>query len=391
MSHIPPHLQEDRRLAAVSALGRLQDGPNSRLDRVLGMLSEFFRLPLAAVVVATREKLYVKASWGLDISTTSLEGSFSEAVMKAETTVVIPDASRDPRFAGSPLVTSAPHLRAYMAQPLRAGGIIVGTLAMGGPEPREFSEYEQERFRAVAGWIEEELASEAELAAAAQVQRSLLPRRTPTLPGYEISAASTPARAVGGDFYDWYPGPGELGFTLADVMGKGVGAAIVAATVRAVLRGSASDLGVAETVSRAARVLDEDLSDTGSFVTLFHAKLRQVDGRIRYVDAGHGLSLVIRADGSFLRLAHNDLPLGTGFGHEWRRHTVKLEVGDTLIAFSDGVLDLFAGTVESLEGVVDMVRRSDSVATVVSALTHMAELDPETDDIVVVGIRRIAD
>ncbi|MET0934037.1 MAG: GAF domain-containing protein [Mycetocola sp.] len=159
-------LQVERRLVAVSALGSLRDGTNSRLDRVLGMLCEFFRLPLATVVVATREKMYMKASWGLDVSTTNLTGSFTEAVKKAECTVVIPDASRDERFATSPFVTSAPHLRAYIARPERAGGTIVGALAMGGPEPREFTDHEQERFRAVAGWIEEELAAEADLAAA---------------------------------------------------------------------------------------------------------------------------------------------------------------------------------------------------------------------------------
>lgn len=384
----PPDLQEDRRVAAVAALGSLRGGTDTRLDRVLGMLSHFFQLPLATVVVATRQKLFMKAAWGLDTQAANLEGSFTETVMRAGSTVVIPDVSLDPRFCDSPLVTGPPHLRGYIAEPLRAGGIIVGALAMGGPEVKHFTEYEQERFRAVAVWIEEELAAEAELASASQAQRSLLPLETPSVPGYEISAASTPARAVGGDFYDWYPGQDELGFTLADVMGKGMAAAIVAATVRAVLRGYASNSGVAKAVRRTADVLDIDLSSSGSFVTLFHAKLRHADGRLRYVDAGHGLSLLVRADGSFLRLAHDDLPLGTGLSHEWKRHTVALGVGDTFLAFSDGVLDLFSGNVESLESVVDMVRRSNSVATVVSALTHMAEMDPETDDICVVGIRR---
>ena len=375
-------------MAALSGLGPLRGGTDARLDRVLSMISEFFRLPLAALVIAKRDKLFVKAGWGIDLRSPDIDGSFTAVVMEADAMVVVPDASIDERFSDSILVTGAPFIRAYIAQPLRAGGVVIGALALAGPNPRVFSEFEQDRFRSVATWVEEEMEAEAELRAAAQVQRSLLPRTIPDFPGYEVSAASTPAKAVGGDFYDWYPTPGELGFTLADAMGKGMGAAIVAATVRAAMRGAVSDSGVADTVTRAARLLESDLSDTGSFVTLFHARLNQADGRLDYVDAGHGLSLLVRADGTFLRLAHYDLPLGTGFGQEWRSHTVHLEVGDTLITFSDGVLDLFAGTVESLEEVVGMIRDSDSVTSVVSTLTRLAELDPETDDIVVVGIRR---
>jgi serine phosphatase RsbU (regulator of sigma subunit) len=310
--------------------------------------------------------------------------------MASHTTFVIEDASVDPRFSASPLVTGEPFVRAYIGQALRAGGQVIGSFAMAGHEPRVFSQREQEHFRQAAGWIEEELARETDLVRAAEVQKSLLPRKAPFVDGYEIAGASTPSRSVGGDFYDWYPVPDGLGFTLADVMGKGVGAAIVAATVRAVIRTSAPDSGTVATVTRAAKALDEDLSDTDSFVTLFHAKLRQRDGRVRYVDAGHGLTLVVRADGTFSRLAHEDLPLGTAFDCTWHRHTVWLGVGDTLLAFSDGVLDLFDGTVASLADVVAMVVHGNSITEVVASLTSMAELDTDTDDVVVLGIRRTA-
>ncbi|HEV7949732.1 MAG TPA: SpoIIE family protein phosphatase, partial [Glaciihabitans sp.] len=227
------------------------------------------------------------------------------------------------------------------------------------------------------------------LTRARQVQQALQPKTSLVLDGYEVAGSSTPARTLGGDFFDWYPVPHGIGFTVADVMGKGLGAAVIAATVRAVIRSGARSNGVVTAVTRAAEILDHDLGDTDSFATLFHAKLRRSDGRVRYVDAGHGLTLVVRADGSWIRLAHGDLPLGTAFGHTWRRHTVHLNAGDTLITFSDGVLDIFDGTLDSLGDVVDIVRHTSSAQMAVAAITLMAEHDDSTDDVVVLAIRRV--
>ncbi|MFB2351640.1 PP2C family protein-serine/threonine phosphatase, partial [Priestia megaterium] len=81
---------------------------------------------------------------------------------------------------------------------------------------------------------EDELARSSEEERAATVQRALLPKRRPDLPGYSVAGACVPARDVGGDFFDWHATHDGLSITLADVMGKGVGAAIIAASVRAV-------------------------------------------------------------------------------------------------------------------------------------------------------------
>ena len=379
----------NRRVAALNALGLLNDTHESRFDRVLGMAVTFFGLSSAALVLVGRDQMIIKARHGLDVATPNLDGSFTEAVMTQQTIFVIEDATQDERFACSPMVLGEPFVRLYVGQPLHApGGEAIGVLAMSGRQARPFGDGERLHFGQVVAWLEEELAHETESKRAAAVQQALQPRHSIDLAGYDVAGASTPARAVGGDFFDWYPTPDGLGFTLADVMGKGVGAALIAATVRAVIRTSARDSGVRNTVSRAARILDDDLSDTDSFATLFHAKLRQSDGRVRYVDAGHGLTLVVRADGRSEHLAHEDLPLGTAFGHEWHRHTVRLGVGDTLITFSDGVLDLFDGTTASLADVADVVRHTASATEAVRALTILAEQHADTDDVVVIAIRR---
>jgi serine phosphatase RsbU (regulator of sigma subunit) len=372
-------------------LGLLEPRAESRLDRVLHMVSDFFTMERAVIALAGRDSVVVAARYGIDLSVVDLSGSFTEATMMSRSLLVVEDASRDPRFATNTLVTGATKIRLYVGRPLRApGGEPIGVFAMSSSVARTFGEREREGVERVAVFLEEELARETDSKRAKQVQAALQPRRSLDVPGFEVVGASTPARTVGGDFYDWYPVPDGLGFTLADVMGKGYGAAIIAATVRGVVRSSAQDSGVAATVRRAARLLDDDLTDTDSFATLVHGKIRFSDGRVRYVDAGHGLTLIVRADGSVQRLSHNDMPLGTSFGTSWTRHTTHLAKGDTLIAFSDGVLDLFDGTLDSLDDVADVVRYTDTAADAVGALTLMAENDADSDDVVVIAIRREA-
>ncbi len=115
---------------------------------------------------------------------------------------------------------------------------------------------------------------ESELARAAKVQADLLPSDVPEIPGFEFAARCVPARDVGGDYYSWIePGPGVLAFTLGDVMGKGMPAALLMATVRAAVRAAAQLNSPAVALDLAARALGTDLERSSSFVTLFHARL----------------------------------------------------------------------------------------------------------------------
>ena len=378
----------DRRIAVLTALGLLDYELETRFDRVLAMACEFFRMPRAALVLAGRTELVIKSQHGFTEEAPRLAGSFTEAAMLANHTFVIEDARLDPRFADAVMVTGAPFIRLYVGQALRApGGEVIGALAMSSPESRVFNGDEQHKFREVARWIEEELARETDQKRAGDVQRALTPHYV-ELPGYEIAGASTPARAVGGDFFDWHLVEGGLAVTVADVMGKGVGAAIIAATVRAVLRAARPTMSVDEAVAMASQILDEDLGGTDSFATVFHARVEQATGQIQYIDAGHGLTLIVRSDGTFERLAHLDLPLGAQLGEGWTRHEAILNPGDTLISFSDGVLDLFDGGFGSFDSVAALVTRSASAADAISILTSLAEADPNTDDVVVLAVRR---
>ncbi|TMC03429.1 MAG: PAS domain S-box protein [Chloroflexi bacterium] len=133
---------------------------------------------------------------------------------------------------------------------------------------------------------------------AARIQRELWPARPPALDGYDVAGACLPAQEVAGDLYDWaLADDGQLELTVADVMGKGIGAALVAAMLRTALRAAPSGLGPAAKLSLASSSMTLGRGDDETFATVFHARLDPRTGLLRYVDAGHGYCHVLRRNG----------------------------------------------------------------------------------------------
>ncbi|KRF08328.1 two-component system response regulator [Arthrobacter sp. Soil782] len=223
---------------------------------------------------------------------------------------------------------------------------------------------------------------------AAQVQQSLLPRHGVELPDYDIAGEFRPSRAVGGDFFDWYPTPEGMHFTVADAMGKGMGAALVAATVRAVLRSTAEEPDLARAFTSAAASLDADLERASSFVTLLHGRLTASDGAVDLIDAGHGLALHVSPDGSWRRLASGGVPLGTVPGWDWEVMSVTLAPGDALAIISDGLLDIYDTLDEFAAAAAGVVAASASSADACGKLLILAEDPRVEDDVTAVVVRR---
>jgi sigma-B regulation protein RsbU (phosphoserine phosphatase) len=233
-----------------------------------------------------------------------------------------------------------------------------------------------------------ERVSEEELARASMVQQALLPKSTVPLIGYQVAGACLPSKAVGGDFFDWYPVKEGLAFTLGDVMGKGVGAGIIAATARAVVRSAKNVPDPVAAIERTADCFTAELGETASFATVFHARVRAEDDTVLFADAGHGLSALVRADGSWERLASSDLPVGVPGAAGWTSHEVRLDPGDLIVTFSDGVLDLYDGTLRAVDHVVQLARMSASAEELVGRITALAAEQPNPDDVTVVVLRR---
>ena len=178
-----------------------------------------------------------------------------------------------------------------------------------------------------------------ELHYAAEIQAKLLPRSYPEIPGFEVAARCLPAQRVGGDFFDWQEVcPGVWSFTLGDVMGKGMAAAMLMATVRAALRSVAHNRPQ-EAMRLTEQAIRPDLENSESFVTLFHGQLYAAARRLTFVDCGHGYEFVLRAGGDPESLSPRELPLGVPGSKVFREGSLSLEKGDSLILYSDGLID----------------------------------------------------
>jgi sigma-B regulation protein RsbU (phosphoserine phosphatase) len=229
-----------------------------------------------------------------------------------------------------------------------------------------------------------------EIRRAADVQRSLLPQPAARGRGHAVAGACLPSRSVGGDFFDWYETDDGFAMTLGDVMGKGVGAGLIAAAVRAVVRSARSDPDPAAALRRVSSGLMTGGGDPAatSFTTLFHARFR--GSVMRWVDAGHGLTVIARQDGTSERLVSADLPVGLGFDETWTTHETELLPGDLVVSFSDGVLDLFSGELDTLQHVAAIAREDPRPAAVVDTLIAFARTVDHDDDVTVIAFGRDA-
>ncbi|MFS0900138.1 SpoIIE family protein phosphatase [Mycolicibacterium litorale] len=228
-----------------------------------------------------------------------------------------------------------------------------------------------------------------ELERAAEVQRALLPGALPHTPGWSSGAASVPARQVGGDFYDIRVQAPHAVLSLGDVMGKGMGAGMLAAATRAALRANDPELSPSAAVSRAADVIDHDLQRTSAFITLTYFLVDLVTGDFRFTDAGHGLHFIVRTgSGRVERAASSDLPVGLDSG--WAEKRGVLQPGDAILLVSDGVMDLWGGSVEKLSDAVAQCaqQHGTSAQALVDALCARANGDLDRDDVTAVVLRR---
>ena len=180
---------------------------------------------------------------------------------------------------------------------------------------------------------------EQELHVARLIQQTLLPKELPQLPGWQISSYYQPARAVGGDFYDFlYFEDGRLGLVIGDVTDKGVPAALVMATTRSILRSTAhAAISPGKVLEQTNDLLHQDIPPN-MFVTCLYAILDPVSGRLQYANAGHDLPYR-RHNGEVSELRATGMPLGLMPGMAYEEKEITLGAGDSILFYSDGLVE----------------------------------------------------
>jgi sigma-B regulation protein RsbU (phosphoserine phosphatase) len=179
---------------------------------------------------------------------------------------------------------------------------------------------------------------EQEIDIARGIQQALLPRNFPDNPNFAVTGINFPCLAVGGDYFDVVPlSEGRTAFLIADVSGKGLGAAIVTTMLQGAL--SAMTLG-----TDPARVFDHvnrflcDHSEVGRYATVFFGILDQ-DGHLEFINAGHPSPFLIRRGTAEEAFTEGSYPVGLVPEAQYTAACLKLEPGDTLVLFSDGVTE----------------------------------------------------
>ena len=182
----------------------------------------------------------------------------------------------------------------------------------------------------------------AELDMAARIQAGVLPRVFPPFPErneFDLFASMTPAREVGGDFYDFFMiDDDHMGFVIADVSGKGVPAALLMMVSRVLIKsGLQNGKGPAETLESVNNQLCEN-NDADYFVTVWCAVFEISTGKGITANAGHEHPVLRRADGRYeLQVYRHAMPVGTIKGIPFRQHAFQMNPGDSFFVYTDGV------------------------------------------------------
>jgi sigma-B regulation protein RsbU (phosphoserine phosphatase) len=244
---------------------------------------------------------------------------------------------------------------------------------------------------------------ERELQVARQVQASLLPRETPRIPGWEFAARWQPAREVAGDYYDFIPvDEGRLGLVIGDVSDKGMAPALFMALTRSIVRASMGHApSPADGIAHANRLLCAD-STGGMFVTLFCALLCPGQGEVTYVNAGHNPPLFVQQGGEgepvqLTRLPRTGMALGVLPEAPLEQRTVRLEPGDLLLLYTDGVVDALntRGQAFGMEHLEQVLREQggrpavDVINALERAIVEFTGATAQFDDIAMVAVRRL--
>ena len=385
------------------------------LQRGLELIAQVIPSQRLAVLFVTedQENVYsgavLLADGAGDPGAFQLSHTIVNEIMTNQNSILIGDPSVDPRFAAQQSIIMS-EMKSALAVPLFDEGKVLGILYADTTNP--LHRYDNEHLRVLATFgnmIAAKLLSYSllderqekqiiarELERASSIQKRLLVTEPPGFPGFEICAFQEQSRSVGGDLYDMkILADGRLLLLVADVSGKGMGAALLMSNILASFRilYESKSFDLCEAVTQVSRQILA-FSDPGDFATLFIAAL-EPDGKMCFVNAGHNPPLLVRKGGELEKLEPSGIMIGAFDGMEWTQQEIQLEPGDLVFSFSDGVTEAECGDQQfgderTEKLVVDSrtLSADDLVHHLMDEINEFMGDAPQSDDITVLAVKR---
>ena len=409
----------DRLLDAVGGVVAFDAAGIFALSEVLGRPGE----PAPGKIAVVARRGYLERPVADDRMLSGAEGLVGHTI-RTGSSVLVADVRSDPRY-----IVGRRETLSEMVVPIRFDGRTIAALDVESDRLAAFDTADLERLEffaaAAAMAIDKAMLHrrlveleqvDAQVRLAREVQVGLLPRAAPDLPGWEIAGVCRPSLELGGDLYDHFPlaaraseDAGRHGLVIGDVAGKGVPAALIMATFRALLRARrepagdspGGDSGPAATVAAVSRLLRESTA-TRAFVTCCYAVLEAAGGEIVYASCGHPPGLVARGGSVALEELENCGPALGAFEHEaFAERRLRLDAGDSLLLFTDGLTEALspAGEPFGIERVraafAELAARSEISAVrladeLVRRIVDYVASEQLADDLTLVVVRRRA-
>ncbi|MBM3294459.1 MAG: FHA domain-containing protein [Candidatus Aminicenantes bacterium] len=284
----------------------------------------------------------------INLSRGILDMAFGEQL-----SVLTSDASLDPRFRMRDSIIDA-GIHSVMCVPLWTNKDIIGVIYADRIIRREpFTDDDLRLLTLLANLaavkienallVEQALEKERmerELLLAAKIQADFLPKKPPPCDTFDIAAKNIPCHEVGGDYYDFLSiDSGRTGVVIADVSGKGVGASLLMASLRAALHSEAGPGHAPPAMVAKLNAFVHKSSASNDFISFFYAELDRENGGLGYVNAGHNPPLLLGSDGEVRWLEGTGLCLGMLGGSAYEFRTEATRPGDLIVLYTDGITE----------------------------------------------------
>ena len=256
-----------------------------------------------------------------------------------------------------------------------------------------------EAFNTMAVQLEDRVRIRQALEVAREVQQAFLPDREVRVPGAEVATCVQYCEETGGDCIDILRSGSRLGVAVSDVTGHGIGAALLMATARALMRGRYGEPGtLVETVSAVNRKLAADIGDSGRFMTLFFLEIDSAARTLQWIRAGHDPAWLFAADGTVRFLDGPGIALGVQEDYPFKTGAaLPLQTGDLVLVGTDGIWETLGPSGElfgkaRLEAVVRAWRHRSAAeicTAVLQAVNDFRAGARQEDDVSVVAVKGV--